>query len=352
MIQSEETRRLLDLQKTAVLIFDGDLRLCAINSAGEDLLASSARAVTGQTLTELFSDFPLLARLRQSLRTGQSFIERDVSLRCASGQTVKVDCAVTPINDELIHGRVLMEIDDVHRHQRILQEEYLNAQRSATNALIRGIAHEIKNPLGGIRGAAQLLERELKREEHKEYTRIVISEVDRLRNLLDRMAGPNNLPQPRKINVHEVTEHVRDLLEAEAPIGVVVKRDYDPSLPDLMADGEQLIQALLNIARNALQAVGDRGSILIRTRHERQICIGGKRHRLMVRVDVVDDGPGIPEELKDTIFFPMITSRAEGTGMGLPIAQSLIHRSGGLIEFVSVPGETIFTIWLPVEKDA
>jgi two-component system nitrogen regulation sensor histidine kinase GlnL len=261
-----------------------------------------------------------------------------------------VDCTVTPISEPQ-HKELLVELLHVDRHLRIIREENLLAQHQATRALARGLAHEIKNPLGGLRGAAQLLERELNNEALKEYTGIIIGEADRLQNLVNRMLGPNTLPQKRLINIHQVLEHVRSLVSAEAPPGVHIVRDYDPSIPELNADPDQLIQAVLNIVRNAVQAVGDHGEITLRTRTLRQYTIGQRRHKLVIRIDVIDNGPGIPPDMMESIFYPMVTGRPEGTGLGLPIAQFLISQHGGLIECASRPGFTTFTLLLPLESD-
>ena len=219
-------------------------------------------------------------------------------------------------------------------------------------SLVRGLAHEIKNPLGGLRGAAQLLERQLPSEELKEFTQVIIGEADRLQNLLDRMLGPNTPPNMRMINIHSVLERVRTLVEAENASlpGIELERDYDPSIPDVYGDAEQLIQVVLNLVRNAIQALGQEGRIVLRTRTQRQVTLGQKVHRLVLRVDIVDNGPGIPEPLQNDIFYPMVTGRADGTGLGLPIAQSVINHHGGLIECASRPGETVFTIYLPLEN--
>jgi two-component system nitrogen regulation sensor histidine kinase GlnL len=213
--------------------------------------------------------------------------------------------------------------------------------------LIRGLAHEVKNPLVGLRGAAQLLERRLDEAELREYTQVIIGEADRLQALVDRMLGPATLPQHVELNIHEVLERVRQLVEAEA--GLAIDADYDPSIPDLVGDRDQLIQAMLNLLRNAVQSVDGEGRVAIRSRSHRQVTIGQQRHRLVIGIDVIDDGPGIPAEMVESIFYPMVTGRVGGTGLGLSIAQELIHRHGGLIECTSRPGETVFRVLLPLE---
>jgi two-component system nitrogen regulation sensor histidine kinase GlnL len=350
MALSTETRWLIDNLSTALFLFDRDLKLCAINTAGESLLSLGARQIMGQRVDELLKNSAITSAAQRALFTGHPLTERDIELHATGQAPINADCIVTPLAEVQYVLGVMLEIINTDAQRWIRREETLIAQQNISRALIQGIAHEIKNPLGGIRGAAQLLERELSKASHREYTTLIINEVDRLRTLLDRMGEPNGLPQRRMINIHEVFEHIRGLVEAEAPAGIVVKRDYDPSLPEVLADRDHLIQALLNIVRNAVQAMGNSGQILLRTRSQRQLTVGLKRHKLVARMDVVDNGPGIPPELKDNIFYPLVTGRAEGTGLGLSIAQSLIHKQGGLIGFCSEPGETIFTVWLPIES--
>ena len=342
--------RILDSMNTAVLVFDRRLRLNYLNPAGEMLFGVSARHAQGQTLAELIPAAEALAeRLRWALDADHPYTEHELHLQLMSGEEITVDCVVTPLLDQFGGGDVLIELTQVDRHLRIAREENILEQHQAARQLVRGLAHEIKNPLGGLRGAAQLLERQLDDEELREYTRIIIGEADRLRTLVNRMLGPNQRPQTRPCNIHQIVEHVRNLVAAEDHEELRLVRDYDPSIPDFLADPEQLIQALLNIVRNAAEALQGKGRIILRTRTQRQFTIGQKRHRLVVRVDVIDDGPGIPTEMLETIFYPMVTGRAEGTGLGLSIAQSLVNVHGGLIECASRPGETRFTILLPLE---
>ncbi|MDD3761788.1 MAG: nitrogen regulation protein NR(II) [Nevskiales bacterium] len=340
----------LDGLTNAVLAVDDGLRVSTINSAFESLFGVSRRMAVGMPLIEAIPHFkPYEPRLRTALETATGFIERELDLQRNGDPPIPVDWTVTPF---VIGGKkpgLLMEILPLQRHLRISRDEQLQAHFDASRELIRGLAHEIKNPLGGIRGAAQLLEREYPDESHREYTRVIIREADRLQNLVNRLLGPNRAPQKSLLNVHEVLEHVRRLVQAEAPEGISVLRDYDPSIPELTADREQLIQAVLNLLRNALQAVGEQGTILLRTRTRRQFTIGAKRHKLVVQIDIEDSGAGIEPAMLEKIFFPMVTTRAQGSGLGLPIAQYLIHSHGGLIECRSRPGCTIFTILLPLE---
>ncbi len=352
MTQFNNPAQLLEGLSTAVLVFNEDLTLSSINAAGESLLSSSKRAVNKARIEELFPNFPLLQPVRHALKTGQPYTERDVQLQINPEKTVVIDCAITPLSNASPKSPgVIMELLSVDRHHRLIREEDIMARHQATSALIRGMAHEIKNPLGGIRGAAQLLEREFVNDSLKEYTSIIIDEADRLRKLIDRILGPSNSPTLSKLNIHEVLEYVRSLVCAETNDSIIIVQDYDPSLPDMMGDKDQLIQAVLNIVRNAIHAVGENGTIHFRTRAARQFTIGNKRHKLVIRIDIIDDGPGIPNQLKETIFYPMVTGRADGTGLGLSIAQTLIQRHKGFIDFDSNPGQTTFTLWLPLETD-
>jgi two-component system nitrogen regulation sensor histidine kinase GlnL len=337
---------------TAVLVFNANLCLEYLNPAAEMLFAVSARQVVGTTVQELLPAEPTFHEsLRQALSTGQDMTERELALMLNSEKKITVDCSVTSIRSETEADLVLVEIMRVDHHLRISREERLQEQNVATRALVRGFAHEVKNPLGGLRGAAQLLEGELADESLKEYTQIIISEADRLQKLVDEMLGPNRLPKKTLINIHEVLERVRSLVLAEVPEGVRIKRNYDPSIPEFVADHDQLLQAILNIVRNAIQAVEETGLIELKTRIERQFTIGNVKHRHVLRIDITDNGPGIPEDMQQKIFFPMVTSRAEGTGVGLSIAQSLISRHDGLIECSSSEEGTTFTILLPLETE-
>jgi two-component system, NtrC family, nitrogen regulation sensor histidine kinase GlnL len=349
--KSSIERKVLENLNTAVLLFDEDLRLVYINPAGEVLFAVSARHVLGLRAGDLINcpDDRVEPRFREALATRHPFTEREVNIHLTDGRTITVNCTVLPLHQFDTRVELLVELHQVDRQLRITREEHLISQHQATQALIRGLAHEIKNPLGGLRGAAQLLERELPEPSLCEYTRIIIDEADRLQKLMDRMLGPNRLPQERRINIHHVLEHVRGLLLAECPSGPEITRDYDPSIPELLADPDRLIQAVLNLVRNAAAAAGQDGHIVLRTRVMRQFTIGNRRHRLVLRVEVEDDGPGIPPDLQERVFFPMVSGQPGGTGLGLSIAQELINHHGGLIECESRPGKTQFFVYLPLE---
>lgn len=345
-------RRILDHLTDAVLLFDPACRLVYINIAGEMLFAVSARQVLGLRAKEIFLlyDRTIEKDLERVFRDTESLTKRNVALGHPA-QPATVNLTITPMLEHDTPVAALVEIEQVDRHLRISMEEQLLAQQNAARMLLRGLAHEIKNPLGGLRGAAQLLDRELLDDELREYTQIIMEESDRLQSLLDRMLAPNKPPRKCRLNIHRVLERVRQLVQVEAPSGVVIERDYDPSIPMIHGDGDQLIQAILNIVRNAAQAVGQQGRIVIRTRIHHQATIGPKGTRMAVKIDVVDDGPGIEPELQSQIFYPMVTGRADGTGLGLSIAQSLVNQHGGLVECSSEPGNTVFSIFFPLEKD-
>ncbi len=343
-------KRILENTNIAILVFDADFRLTYLNPAGEMLFAISSARAKNNSLDSFFKNSGnFAAGVAHALETHHPFTERELVFQLPHERRITADCTVTPLSDNEQNNALMIELSQIDRQLRIAREELLLAQHNATRDVIRGMAHEIKNPLGGLRGAAQLLEGELESNELKEYTGIIIQEADRLRNLMNRMLGPNTLPQKKQINIHEQLEHVRQLVSNDSPPGVRIKRDYDPSVPELHADPELMIQALLNLVRNAIQAVGNEGEILLRTRVQRQITIGPKRHKLMASIDIIDNGPGIAPEMIDKIFYPMVTGRAEGTGLGLPIAQALINQHDGLIECASRPGNTVFTLLIPLE---
>lgn len=345
-------QHILENLTSTVLMFDSRLRLDYINPAGEMLFAISAKRLIGQRVTAFLpADSHLVMAMQRGLETGHPFTEHEVTLPIPGPREITVDYTVSPLKNQTGDNGVLVELQQIDRQLRILREETQLAQQQTLRSLVRGLAHEIKNPLGGLRGAAQLLERELPDPELKEYTQIIIGEADRLQNLVNRMLGPNSLPNKKPLNIHQVLEHVRQLVRVEAPPGIAIITNYDPSIPEILGDRDQLIQAVLNIVRNAVQAIGTTGEIILCTRALRQFTIGHRRHKLVVRVDIIDNGPGIPEDMLEIIFYPMVTGRAEGTGLGLSIAQSLVNQHGGLIQVESRPGRTDFHLLLPLDDD-
>jgi len=344
-------RRALDNLASAVMLLDPQLNVSYANPAAEVLLAISVRHIIGQPaqLVLRSQNEALYNHVLRVRDLDQPLIEREVILQLPESRVVTVDCTVVPLSDLDGEPGMLIEMQQVDRHLRITREEQLISQQEATRDVVRGLAHEIKNPLGGLRGAAQLLEAELHSPELKEYTQVIIEEADRLQTLVNRMLGPNRMPAYSRVCIHQVLERIRTLVKAEVGDRVTLIRDYDPSIPELIGDMDQLIQALLNIVRNAVRAVGDGGEVVMRTRVQRQFTLGNRRHRLVMQLDIIDNGPGIPDEIREKIFYPMVTSGTGGMGLGLSIAQSLINQHKGLIECQSRPGETVFTVYLPVE---
>ena len=342
---------LLNALSTGIILLDAQLCPIYANVAAQDLLALSLNQSRGRPFGDhLLESNGLIPILRRSIETGEAFADRELVLNFKSTprEPRVVDVTITPLEGEVTGTHLLLELTDTKARQRISRENDMLVRLDSSRMMLRQLAHEIKNPLGGLRGAAQLLERELPRDNLKEYTRVIISEADRLSALVASMTGPNRPMQRSQLNIHELCEHVYHLLRGEAPAGVVIDRDYDPSLPSASFDRNQLIQALLNVARNAMQAVGERGRITIRTRAYSNISIAGRRQRLAAGVEIEDDGPGVPAALRASIFYPLVTGTATGTGLGLAVAQDLVTRHGGLIEFESEPGRTVFKLMLPL----
>lgn len=344
-------QRILENLTYAVVLFDADLCLNYINPAGEMLFKVSAKRLIGKRATTLLpSGSHLLEAIEKGLQSGHPFTEHELQITLPGRRELTVDCTITPLASADEGTSLLVELQQLDRQLRISREGQQLAQQETLRSLVRGLAHEIKNPLGGLRGAAQLLERELPSPELKEYTNIIIGEADRLRNLVNRLLGPNTLPHKELINIHEILEHVRQLINVEKPGDISFVTDYDPSIPEISADRDQLVQAVLNIIGNAVQAIGERGEIILRTRTLRQFTIGQTCHKLACQVEIIDNGPGIPKEMMESIFYPMVTGRADGTGLGLSIAQSLINQHGGLIQCESRPGRTRFRLLLPLNN--
>jgi two-component system nitrogen regulation sensor histidine kinase GlnL len=345
-------RHILENLNTAVLTLDADLNVTSINPAGEMLFDLSAKKLVGNRLDSLLpGDHDLLQQLQSTLKEEHPITIHGLPLDLPKRKSMIVDCTVTPVTDRGGTTELLLELVQVDRLLRLAREESILDQHAANKAVLKGLAHEIKNPLGGLRGAAQLLERELPKRELKEYTRIIIHEADRLRNLVDRMMGSHKPLKQESANIHKTLDHVRRLITVEFPASLDVLTHYDPSVPNYRGDPEQITQAILNIVRNSAQALQGKGVIQFRTRVERQFTIGHVRHRLVLRVDIEDDGPGIPEDMLEHIFYPMVTDKPEGTGLGLSIAQDIINKHNGVINCSSRPGKTVFSIYLPLEKD-
>jgi len=330
----------LDLLATAVVALDDSFVVRYANPAAENLLATGARSLIGQPFLGFFSERAELERTLDEARVTHWDYSAQDATYARTG--LPLSCIVTRIEAQGL--ALLAELRPLDRQLRQAREERMLFEQQTNRELIRNLAHEIKNPLGGLRGSSQLLERELGRPELREYTQVIIKEADRLQALMDRMLTPHRAPRIEPLGIHEVLERVRILVKSE--YGIEIYRDYDPSLPEMLGDREQLIQALLNIARNAAQAGGK--NIIFRTRAVRQITILRQRFKLALELQVVDDGPGVPEEIQDRIFSPLVSGREGGSGLGLSLAQTFIQHHQGVIEFESRPGRTTFRILLPI----
>ena len=343
-------QQVFEHQTSSILVISPGLDVLKLNPAAEALFGVSGQQCIGEPLADLFADpEDVFTKLTSAISLERSFTHRQQSLVLRDGTRLIVDLTVVPMEDDL-----LIEVQPLDRLLRINEDDRLINAQETTHELVRGLAHEVKNPLGGIRGAAQLLERTLIDESQSEFTQVIIRETDRLTGLVDSMLGPNRVPNITSVNVHKVLEHVAQVASAsflpDSHSAIEFQRDYDPSLPDLDADEDQLIQAFLNIVSNACLALAETidAQVTLRTRALRQFTIAGVRHRLVAQIDIVDNGPGIPEDLQDRIFYPMISGRADGSGLGLAITQTIVRRHGGVLECSSVPGRTMFSMILPL----
>jgi two-component system, NtrC family, nitrogen regulation sensor histidine kinase GlnL len=340
----------LDLLSTAVIVLDRSFALKYANPAAETMFAFSQKNLLGVTLARLLSAFSgnaaLFAMLDKVVLHEAGFSENELTLETAAATILHTACTAAPADGQ----RLVLEFHQQDQQMKIVREEKILAHQQLNRELIRNLAHEIKNPLGGIRGSAQLLERELAQNDLKEYTQVIVDEADRLQALMDRLLTPHRLPKLVSLNIHEVLERVLTLVLAEYPQDVKVVRDYDTSLPELVGAKELLIQALLNVARNAAQSMQGHGEIRVVTRIARQVTLARVRYRYAIMIEIIDDGPGIAPALQDKIFYPLVTGREGGTGLGLSIAQDLVNQHHGIIEFDSIPGQTRFTVLLPVRN--
>lgn len=348
----------LELLATSVVMVDQGGTVQYVNPAAENLFKLSSKNAVGTALAALFPGNAMLeGAIAHARHDKATYTEHDLELASESGK-LRLSCTVTPVEmgASADQERYLLEFRHIEQQLKIAREERILDQSQANRELIRNLAHEIKNPLGGIRGAAQLLDRELERPNLHEYTQVIMQEADRLQSLMDRLLTPHRLPQPTQVNIHEVLERVRSVILAEYPRGVAVRRDYDTSLPALTGDREQLIQAMLNIVRNAAQAIVGRdgdiphGEIRFRTRIARQVTLARRRYRHALEVTIRDNGPGIPEGIREHVFYPLVSGRDGGTGLGLTLAQNFISQHHGTVTFESAPGNTSFTILLPVPE--
>jgi two-component system nitrogen regulation sensor histidine kinase GlnL len=340
----------LELLATAVFLLRFDRCIAYANPAAENLFEMSRTKLIGQRVSEVFGEAPALAAaIDKAVLSGASYTEQELELSVAGKAKLHLTCTVSPVEGG--DHPLALEFRHIDQQLKIAREERLLEQQQANRELIRSLAHEIKNPLGGIRGAAQLLERELDRAQLIEYTQVIIGEADRLQSLVNRLLTPHRLPSYRRTNVHELLVRIKGVVQAEFP-SIPIACDFDASLPEFDADAEQLTQALLNIVKNAAQALSGttRGpEITLRTRVARGVTLAKRRHRLALKVGVQDNGPGVAPEIRDRIFYPLVSGREGGSGLGLTIAQTLVAQHGGNIECESVPGQTTFTVLLPLE---
>ncbi|WP_237385797.1 nitrogen regulation protein NR(II) [Xenorhabdus sp. Sc-CR9] len=347
MVDLPDAEQILDSQINSVLVLDNDLIIRYANHSAMQLLAQSSRKLFGTPLPILFSYISLDTELmRSSLISGHGFTDNEVILVINNHSHV-MSLSAQPISEQFI----LLELAPMDSQRRLSQEQIQQAQQAAARELVRGLAHEIKNPLGGLRGAAQLLAKALPEPYLREYTQVIIEQADRLRVLVDRLLGPQHPGTQTRQSIHHVVERVYQLVSLEMPANVTLIKDYDPSLPELAHYPDQIEQVLLNITRNALQALGEKdGTITLRTRTAFQVTLQSERYRLAARIDVEDNGPGIPPNIQDTLFYPMVSGHESGTGLGLSITRNLITQHAGKIEFTSWPGHTEFSIYLPIKK--
>jgi two-component system nitrogen regulation sensor histidine kinase GlnL len=346
----KHSKQIIDGLTAGVILLDRSLLIVGINPAAENILGISESRSQGESLLRLIGEDPELQDVLSRVITTGDHYASELKLAPTEVQAHEriVDCRVSPLDLEPV--ALLVEMTDVTRRIQISRENALLIQHGAGRQMIRQLAHEIKNPLGGIRGAAQLLERELSEDDLKEYTDVIISETDRLAGLVDTLLGPGGPSNKQPVNVHELLEYVVRIVDAEGLPSLRIQRDYDPGLPEIDLDSDQMVQAFLNLVRNASVALGGQGTITLRSRAVTNFTIGAERHRVIASIEIEDDGPGIPAELQDSVFYPLVTSRPDGTGLGLPAAQELISRHGGLIEFESRPGRTVFFVRIPLDQ--
>ena len=344
----------LELLATAVLVLDERFVVRYANPAAESLLDTGVRSMIGQTFPALFGEKAEIEHaLAEALSTHWDYTAQVVTYERPGRESLPLSCVVARIDPAGLP--LLVELRPIEQQLRMAREERMVSEQQSNRELIRNLAHEIRNPLGGLRGSAQLLERELDQPDLKEYTQVIIKEADRLQALMDRLLTPHRAPCVAQVNIHEVLERVRSLILAEFSSQVAIARDYDPSVPDLVGDKEQLIQVALNVARNAAQALtsevtcaGKVGTITFRTRAVRQVTLVRTRYRLALELQISDDGPGVAGSIRDRIFNPLVSGRDGGSGLGLSLAQTYVQYHHGVIECDSRPGRTVFTILLPL----
>ena len=341
---------LLNHLTTAVILIDSQLQIHFVNTATEQFFDKSANRLLSHKINNLFTYSSLTTKsLNKVFLNNQSFSDSEVTLAHPKTGELFANITVSPlqINNSTF---ALIELRHTANQRKISNEVNQAAQQVAARHLVRNLAHEIKNPLGGLRGAAQLLEKQLPNQDLREYTNIIIEQADRLRNLVDRLLGPQQASQKAEHNIHKILETVKKLTSINKPEQIQIVRDYDPSIPELTIDDEQIQQAILNIVKNAIEALGDQGVIKLKTRIAHQVMIESANYRLAAEISVINNGEPIPQELQNTIFYPMVTGKSGGTGLGLSISQTIISQHNGKIECSSKIGCTEFKITLPMRK--
>jgi len=335
---------------TAIIILNDELNIVYANPAAEALLNKSLYRLHLTPASLIFGNTTInTIRLEQLLATGQEFTDSDIVIEFTESHRFTAEITASSVEfDRIPH--VLLELKQIDQQKQISLEVFQQQQWIAGRDLIKGLAHEIKNPLGGLRGAAQLLSKEISSSQ-QEYTAMIIEQADRLTNLVDRLLGPNQLPQMKRQNIHGVLEKVCQLVSFSNGKEISLQRDYDPSIPAIECDQEKLQQAVLNIVNNAIQAIDNENTIILKTRIASNATIHGKRVRLAVKLSIIDNGPGIPIKIQDTLFYPMVSGRSNGTGLGLSISQTLINQHQGKLSCISRPGHTEFSILLPLQQE-
>ena len=341
---------IVEHQAAALVLINSEQRIEFMNVAAETMFNVSLNRSKNELFSSLLArgEHTLLELIAESFQSVSAWSERELALSLSNNNEITVACSINPLLADGEH-MALVELNSLDRQLKITKDSSLIQEHKAAHNMVRGLAHEIKNPLGGLRGAAQLLENELNDPVLVEYTKIIIKEADRLHKLVDQMLGPNMVPNKQYHNIHEVLQHVLGLTSIETAQSITLRFDYDPSIPEIKFDRDLLVQAVLNITRNAIRALDGNGIVMFKTRVLRRHTIASKLHKLVACISIIDNGPGVPEDIKNDIFFPMVSGQSDGSGLGLAISQMLINRHNGLIEFDSEPGETEFRILLPID---
>ena len=342
-----DAQNILESITTSVVITNKFMKIVHVNTAAENLFRSSKENLQNAKLSELFANNKsiIINQVYDAIALNQSSTSRDIEISLKTKTKHNVDCNVQTIFLEK-DKHVLLEIRTLKRIKNIVLNANFINQNNATEMITRSIAHEIKNPLGGIKGAAQLLKKEIN-EEQKEYTDIIIEEADRLKNYIDKMHGPKDLPSFKSTNIHLIIDKVLKILGIKSSN---YKKNYDPSIPLLYLDQDMIIQSLLNIIKNASEAITENGLIEIKTRVDRSFTINSIRHKLVAIISIIDDGIGVNKEIASKLFLPLITNKKKGNGLGLSISQRLISINKGIITFEEENSKTIFKIILPIDK--